>query len=231
MVQGQALTLGVQVDEKETAQGYFYYRTSGIDFYQTLPLAMIAGKAVVTLPASAVVVPGLEYYVQLTDTSGNITTSPANNARRIPHRLPVREILQSTQLRLVSPDTTRPFRDDVLSIVIEVALPQEQASNASFGLLLDETDISALAEFGKGKISVSLPLIPEPGQHTLQASIQSESGKNHSRSWTFEVAAGQEDKKQRQAYAQGGVSFNVFDRGSVNPTPLGGIVAFTPSPL
>ncbi len=209
--QGQPVSFIVGITGIEPFKGDIFYRPAGIRYYQRLPVILKEdGRAVITLPPSAVVSPGIEYYIQVADASGNITTSPLINAHLSPHTLQVLDSTPMSGLNLVSPDPAVPVRGETLLIVIEADSPDMRLKGKSVTIVLDDTDITDLADITEDRITFSTPLVPEAGEHTIMVSTSESTGAVSKKSWTFRVGAG--EKKRREVYAHGGLSFNYGNR-------------------
>jgi hypothetical protein len=212
--QGESVRLGLEMSEIDPIKGKLFYRPIGVHYYQRLPLNF-ENKTFTTalLPSTAVVAPGIEYYVEIIDRSGEVITSPSADAGNNPFKLEVNESFAPAELKLVSPDVSVPFRrdtsyDQTFSVVIEAAPSDTKLMSATTTIILDNTDITNLASFSGNKITFSTALLPEAGEHTLFVNVIEPSGVAREKSWSFLVEGGPEKEHEREFYARGGLSFN-----------------------
>ena len=77
---------------------YLYYRTVGDGQFNQVSMTQVPSTDVytATIPASMATVSGVEYYVEATDTVGNIGGSPATNRASQPHRVLITEVQQQS---------------------------------------------------------------------------------------------------------------------------------------
>lgn len=236
LYQGQSVSFIVSVTGAQALNGDLFYRPVGIRYYQRIPIIFSEnsskknskknGRAVITLPLSAVVSPGLEYYVQVADISGKIITSPPLGASTYPHTLQVFDLPPLSSLNLVSPDPEVSVLGDKLLIVIEENSPDMRLTNKSVTIMLDDTDITGLADITNDRITFSTPLLPEAGEHTITA-IVSEGSSTNKKTWKFIIGT-EENKSEKLFYTNGGLSFNYGNRirnssGSTGDTVSGNL--------
>ena len=203
-VQGSPVSFVLTTVDFNLFRGTVFYRPIGASVYQQLPLQVQAGGAVsVDFPAAVVVMPGLEYYIQLVDASGNISHFPYSADADHPRVLRVVSPPVVKAVKLVSPDISLPLDEERLSFVFEV-MTGDAFSGDSFSLLLDETDVTALASINGNRISLPLPFSPESGSHDVTMRITDAHGSEYEKTWSFEVA----DELVNEVYSQGGVTFN-----------------------
>ena len=206
--QGKSQRFEFVLTDAVVASGEFYYRVSGAAYFQRLPV-VVTGRntAVIRLPASAVVSPGIEYYVSLTDTTGRVRSSPYNPPASF-HYLEVNESAGRPEFRLLSPQPGQEVTGDSLEIGIEVSNAESALSPENTLLLLDDTDITSLAEFDSGLIRFSTSLVPASGEHRIKVVVLDSADEQHEKNWIFEVGSEAIAAKKNEYYLQGGLSFN-----------------------
>ncbi len=224
LYQGQSVSFIITVTGTQPLNGELFYRPVGIRYYQQIPIIFSKhfskrfskksskkdGRAIITLPLSAVVSPGLEYYVKVADIYGKIATSPLLNASTYPHTLQVLDVAPLSKLNLISPDPEVPVLGDKLLIVIEENSPDIWLTNKSVTIMLDDTDITGLADITKDRITFSTPLLPEAGEHTITATV-SEGDTTNKKTWKFIIGT-EKNKTGEFFYTNGGLSFNYGNR-------------------
>ncbi len=208
-LQGEAFILVVEATGTQPKNGTLFYRPKGVRQYQHLPLTITKKKsAVATIPASAVIAPGIEYYVEIFDTTGKSVTSPTTYPKYNPHQLNVLPMPPPPEFKLISPDPGKSFNQEKLSIIIETTSQTVPLLANTATILLDSTDITHLASFSKNRIVFSTVLLPEPGKHSIRLATTDSKGKTNEKSWLFEVSDKPKSEKTRQLYARGNLSFN-----------------------
>ncbi|MFQ5329480.1 MAG: hypothetical protein ACE5D4_05775 [Thermodesulfobacteriota bacterium] len=186
--QGEAITLLLELTEIEPAGGTLFYRPSGTGYYQRVPFKTAgAGVVNILLPPEAIVAPGIDYYVEITDVSGRTVTSPEATPRLTPHTLSVRDGSHSMEVRLLSPETDSPVEGNILTLLIEVHGAERPLSGRWVTLLLDDTDITPLADFSGERVSYTTEIIPDAGEHTVSAVIEGRDGLIKRHSWNFTI--------------------------------------------
>lgn len=207
--QGQPASFIISVTGVHPINGYLFYRPAGIRYYQRIPVIFSENnsRTVITLPPSAVVAPAIEYYIQAADITGKITTSPLINASLSPHILKVLDSTPLSGLNMVSPNPSVPVRGKTLAIVIVADFPGMQLTNKSVTIVLDDTDITDLADITEDGITFFTPLLPVAGEHTITVTVSEASGTVSKKSWIFQVGTG-EKKRKEGLYTHGGLSFN-----------------------
>jgi len=220
--QGEAVTLILELKGMEAKGGTLFYRPVGIGYYQTLPIDIGDGGVLnIALPPEVVVAPGIEYYVEVADTSGAVATSQSSP----PALLPILGAPAEPTMRLLTPDMTAPVEGNILTILIEVKGAPRPLSGRWVTLLLDDTDITQMASFDNGRISYTTEIMPEAGGHTIYAIIEGSDGTVTRRSWSFTSAAGGSGGDARlSAYARGGLSFN-YGKRIKSPSGVGSSVS------
>ena len=84
---GNPVTVTATVtDDVEVAEVSLHYRTAGDDAFKLMSMLETgAGIYEGNIPASTVILPGVEYYIKAVDDSSNVTTHPAINPDTLPH--------------------------------------------------------------------------------------------------------------------------------------------------
>ncbi|HSH70340.1 MAG TPA: hypothetical protein VK997_10510 [Deferrisomatales bacterium] len=199
-----ATVLSVAVTDLTPKAAHLYFRAAGASTFQRLEVPTAGGVSTfhATLPATAVVSPAAEYYLEVTDVSGVKVTSPAVYPAYNPHRLEI--VSDQPALRLVAPDTRRTLSsDEVLQITVESDMPLVKGE---VSVILDDTDLTSLARVSGKRVELETRLVPGEGPHTLAVTAAGAVGGPARQEWTLQVAkpAG----KTLEAYARGGISFN-----------------------
>jgi len=205
--QGQPLTLSVTLVDQALQRGELFYRPVGTRYFQRIPLQVLGRQSArAIIPASAVVAPGMEYYVRIIDPRGRPFTAPLNAPATV-HRLAVRAAPAPGALTLLSPATDAPLQATELRVEISADPDRFRFAPDNTTLLLDDTDVSSLARFSDGRLWFSTGLMPAPGEHTLLLAVADSSGRMHEKSWTFTVGEA-EGEAGGGLFAEGGLSFN-----------------------
>jgi len=199
--QGQALTFTVEDDQATSIIAY--YRVTGASQYQQRFASFHNKVAKITLNASEVVAPGLQYYFKIT-RNGNTEYSPQLYPEYSPHMVAITTQAQPT-LRLLSPDIKNALQGNQLKIVITGQ--NGQSIPDDIAILLDATDITPLAKIIDGQLEFDTDLMPKPGEHTIHVSTTNANQQAINQQWNFQV----KDPRApgtRQLYGKGNVSFN-----------------------
>lgn len=207
--QGKSFSITVEIQEIEPIKGELFYRSVGTHQYQQLPLDIIKKGAIsFTLPNTAVVAPGVEYYLKIADASDKVITSPSIYPEFNPYKIKVLESPAPIEFVLVSPDITVPVQGKTLSIIIEAISSDIALTKETVSMILDYTDITALATFSKDRITFTTDLLPEAGAHTILLTAVQPTGEIQKKSWTFRTVDIKDKEKAREIYARGNLSFN-----------------------
>ncbi len=79
-------------DDVEVAEVSLHYRTAGDDAFKLVSMVETgAGIYEGSIPASTVILPGVEYYIKAMDDSSNVTTHPPINPDTLPHSFSVED--------------------------------------------------------------------------------------------------------------------------------------------
>ena len=203
--QGETVTLVVNMTEITPLKGELYFRPSGITYYQRIPIEFRdGGSAEVTIPATSVVSPGLEYYIEIVTSSGEVVTSPSTRAIYSPYTLKVLTSHPLPEAKLISPDPSFPIRERE-DIVIEFTSRPEIGT---VNVFIDNTDITPLIDISGKRIVLSSALLESPGRHTLVVEVEGKDGMKSENSWVLMVAEEREEEKFAKLKGSGGISFN-----------------------
>ncbi len=209
LYQGQPVELSVTIKEIRPLKAELFYRPMGVRTYQHIPVDVGDGETLTAvIPPTAVVTPGIEYYLKVVDISGRVITSPSVYAEFNPYTIGILPSSPLPEVNLISHDPSVPVRDVSGEIVLEIThrLPEERIT-----VLVDGTDITPLAGVSGRRLSFPLELMADPGEHTLVVELRGEDGSRRERSWRLTIAGKEKmDKEDKtlEFYARGGVSMN-----------------------
>ncbi|WP_025321122.1 hypothetical protein [Deferrisoma camini] len=159
---GEAAVFSRTVDV-QPVRAVLYYRVAGTRPYQRAELPVRDGRVSVEIPASAVVPPGVEYYLEVTTADGRVVTDPAVYPTYHPYRIEV----AATGLRgaaLVGAPNGRVPAQGPLVMGLDGA-------SAGVRFFLDGADVTSAVERHGSQVRYVPPAPLEPGRHVLVAEV------------------------------------------------------------
>ncbi len=145
----------------EAVRAVLHYRVAGTRAYRSVELQVRSGRVAVELPASAVVPPGVEYYLELHTTDGRVITDPAVYPAYNPYRIRVEPgALRGAEL--VGAADGRVPAEGPLAV---------RLAGAGTGLrfFLDGAEVTAAVERRGAEVRYTPPVPLEPGRHVFAA--------------------------------------------------------------
>ena len=151
----------VQPVSDQTVAAVLHYRVAGTRAYRSVELQVRSGRVAVELPASAVVPPGVEYYLELHTADGRVITDPAVYPAYNPYRIRVEPgALRGAEL--VGAADGRVPAEGPLTV---------RLAGAGTGLrfFLDGAEVTAAVERRGAEVRYTPPVPLEPGRHVFAA--------------------------------------------------------------
>src|SRR5690606_27929772 len=128
-----------------------YVRTAGTSNYYAIPMNVQGAERRATVPANLVTVGQLEYYIEATDTSGNIRTAPASDAALSPYAVDV--VRDDTVPEVVLRNPTGAIRGDNVVVVLLLQDEGRNIDTSSVRLLIDGRDVTSQANISASAIT------------------------------------------------------------------------------
>lgn len=91
---GSTVTIAATVtDNVQISDVSLHYRTAGAESFKLGTMARQGETAIFSgdIPESTVIIPGVEYYIRVVDSSSNVVTHPSSNPDKLPHSFSVHD--------------------------------------------------------------------------------------------------------------------------------------------
>ncbi|NOY44493.1 MAG: hypothetical protein GXP50_03440 [Deltaproteobacteria bacterium] len=181
--------------EADAVAAVLHYRVAGTRAYRRIELPVEDGRVAVEIPASAMVPPGVEYYLEVTTADGRVITDPAVYPTYHPYRIKV-EAARLRGAALVGATNGRvPARGPLVMSL--------DGAPTGVRFFLDGADVTSMVERQGSEVRYVPPAPLEPGRHVLVA----EASGGHRVEVPF-VAEGPAEGPRGVLAVDGSVSFN-----------------------
>ncbi len=174
----------VRVPEEEIRFFRVYYRDRGAASYTFVELYRRGDVYEADIPAADVTDAGLEYFLLLAFTNGDLVTDPRYDAHRSPYVVEVRpaeakpekpEAGPEEPLLVLSPEPGEALPAEELVVAVSFVQP-DSVDSSSVRLLVDGKDVTAEAEISAYLLTWT-PVAPlAPGRHVVTLHARSRSG-------------------------------------------------------
>ncbi len=147
--------------EADAVAAVLHYRVAGTRAYRRIELPVEDGRVSVQIPASAVVPPGVEYYLEVTTADGRVVTDPALYPAYNPYRIEVAAAGLRGAALVGAPNGRVPARGPLVISLDGVA--------TGVRFFLDGADVTSAVERQGSQVRYVPPAPLEPGRHVLVA--------------------------------------------------------------
>lgn len=170
-----------------------YVRTKGTLGYWQNPMIPRGALYSATIPKKLVLSAGIEYYIEVKDLSGGLTTSPSINANISPHQINVYGDQGGPQLELLSPEEGALLHPEQVVIVVGIESGSVPADLSTLKFYFDEQDVTDQVNKNPQMLSYVAPENLAPGLHGIRVEIKDNRGRlGKSPTWSLRVSSDQE---------------------------------------
>ncbi len=169
-------------------QALLFVRTKGTLGYWQVPMSGQGSLFSAAIPGKLVLPAGVEYYLEVRDQSGLVTTAPMFNATLNPYQVTVADSTGGPALVLLSPEPDALIAPEEAVIVVGLEAKASPLDMATLKFYFDEQDVTDAVRRTRTMLSYVAPESLAPGLHGVRVEIKDEQGRlGKSPTWTFRI--------------------------------------------
>ncbi len=205
VTQGEPVKLTVHLQDEKPLRVDVYYRVAGFRSYERISFNAKGRETIdITIPGDSVVPPGVEFYVSVLNDEGETLTSPRLYAEYSPYRVEVVLNRPPPKVKLAAPPANIPITDLSGEIIFK---SDREVVKDEVTVLVDGTDVTALAGFSGKRVILPAEVLRTPGDHTITLVFKEQREVVSEKSWNLTVASAGGEKVVKIS-SSGGISFN-----------------------
>lgn len=173
---------------KGIAQAVLFVRTKGTLGYWQVPMQGRGALFSAAIPGKLVLPAGVEYYMEVRDQTGLVTTAPMFNAALNPYQLTVAGNTGGPQLELLSPTLNALLAPEEAVVVVGLTAGASPVDLSTLKVFFDEQDVTGSVNQTSTMLSYVAPETLAPGLHGIRVEIKDTEGRlSKSPTWTFRI--------------------------------------------
>ncbi len=205
--QGEQINIKMIISEIEPKKVDLFFRVKGSRDYQRLTYNNVQEAndyIIIQIPETVVISPGLEYYVEVVDTSGNKFTSPQHYPKYNPYSIKIVKNKPLPEIYLISPKDQMTITDQTNELIFET---KEKIEDYTVLVVINNTDVTDATTFSDKKIILPTNVLPEEDTIEIEIAIKDKYMNERKNSWKLKRDDSGKGKNV-EIHATGGISIN-----------------------
>ncbi|MBI5464106.1 MAG: hypothetical protein HY966_04025, partial [Ignavibacteriales bacterium] len=230
-LEGHPLSISIELAQQEQIKRVVMkFRQFGESEYKELEMLISGRTAIVRLPEKSITPPYIEYFVELTLTSGRKATYPVEFPETNPQKIQVKPTNpKDREVRILSPEEGETVAVEDLAVAVSLFYASDHINRQATRIFLDGIDVTKEAVLTDDAILYSPKNFDRPldlGTHTLRIELKDKAGQPyHSIQSNFNLSTAlaiEEKKAELQLLGSGQVEFRNEKIDTVNTQYLRG---------
>ena len=236
--EGVDIEIEARVNDENLQAIYLYYKSTNEDNFDYIKMYSYGDVYTAIIPAEKVKKIGIEYYLEATDSEGNVVTSPNVNAYENPYRIDITgSFSNEPEITILSPEPNQIINPNDVIIVASFYDPQNNIDINSIRITIDGIDVTREATITTSMLSY-VPISPlESGIHKIEIEAKDNVNKTsvHKQCVFVDNSAPEPDKKVGEPKSEwDGSDANYYDISEFcqdNPEQCWKVTLLTPIEL